>query len=289
MKSKKAIKKAKHSSAVRDDLFIVHKAVKAAGLSRTSIVKLERAGFIQPKKVNKKTGYRYFDIFNVYKLVQYRAMRLMGMTQQEIYGYFSDDADRSEEILEQMQVRLRLLQRGYEEFALRTAREKNDSFSFVDMDEMTCLTAEGEFSSLKEMEVAALNLSVEVVERRFGSLATEMMFGEWYDVQTERSDDAERLYHVKVCVPIEPKIPVEAERTGVEVFPACRMFSILHYGSYEDVAAFDEARNRLWKEIEARGLKPVGAMRNIGVVAPYVGGSIDRKEDVFRLAVPVEE
>lgn len=288
MKNKKASKNVRQNVGVRDDLFIVHKAVKAAGLSRTSIVKLEQAGFIQPKKVNKKTGYRYFDIFNVYKLLQYRTMRLMGMPQQEIYDYFSENEEHSEEILEQMRIRLKLLQRGYEEFSLRTAKEKCDSFSFVDMDEMTCLTEEGEFASLKDVEIAALNLSVEVVERGFGPLATEMMFGEWHDAQEKRSDGSVHSHCVKVCVPLEAGIPLGADQTRVETFHACRMFSILHYGSYEDADAFDEARDRLWEEIEMRGLKPIGAMRNIGVAAPYVGGSIDRKEDVFRLAVPVE-
>ena len=284
----KAIQEMYRESGIRDDLFIVHKAAKAAGLSRTSIVKLEKEGFIQPKKVNKKTGYRYFDTFNIYKLVQYRTLRLMGMTQQEIYDYFTDDEDRSAEILEQMRMRLKLLQRGYEEFALRTSKEKHDTFSFIDIDGMTCLTEERDFASPKEVETVAFNLSVEAIDRGFCPLATEMIFTERSDTQSDPSDNPADSFRAKICIPIEPELPVDADRSGVEVFPACRAFSVLHYGGYEDPHAFDESRKRLWEEMEARGLKPIGPMRNIGVVAPYVGMHIEAKDYVFRFAVPVE-
>lgn len=43
------------------------------------------------------------------------------------------------------------------------------------------------------------------------------------------------------------------------------------------------------REVKARGLKPAGAPRVLGIVAPYTGREIETRRYCSRLALPVEE
>lgn len=50
-----------------------------------------------------------------------------------------------------------------------------------------------------------------------------------------------------------------------------------------------EAWLTLGREVKARGLKPAGAPRVLGIVAPYTGREIETRRYCSRLALPVEE
>ena len=67
---------------------------------------------------------------------------------------------------------------------------------------------------------------------------------------------------------------------------ACRVLSVLYYGDYSGVG---EAWLTLGREVKARGLKPAGAPRVLGIVAPYTGREIETRRYCSRLALPVEE
>lgn len=66
----------------------------------------------------------------------------------------------------------------------------------------------------------------------------------------------------------------------------CRVLSVLYYGDYSGVG---EAWLTLGREVKARGLKPAGAPRVLGIVAPYTGREIETRRYCSRLALPVEE
>lgn len=89
-------------------------------------------------------------------------------------------------------------------------------------------------------------------------------------------------YRYGVCVPVR-KNRAAADAVTLE---ACRVLSVLYYGDYSGVG---EAWLTLGREVKARGLKPAGAPRVLGIVAPYTGREIETRRYCSRLALPVEE
>ena len=74
-------------------------------------------------------------------------------------------------------------------------------------------------------------------------------------------------YPYQVCVPVRTEsAPAEAV-----TLPECRALSVLYYGGYDGV---DEAFLTLGHEVKARGLKPTGFVRVLGIVAPSTGREI---------------
>lgn len=89
-------------------------------------------------------------------------------------------------------------------------------------------------------------------------------------------------FSIDICVPLRAdKAPAEAV-----VLPECRTLSVLYYGEY---SGMDEAWLTLGREVKARGLKPIGPPRVLGIVAPYTGREINAQRYCSRLVLPVEE
>ena len=270
-----------------EDLFTIGQVVKATGLSRTMIVKLGELGLPRPARVNSRTGYRHYDTSNVYRLLQYQALRRMGLTQVEAVDYFAGDAERNEQILRDMHARLALLQRGVDEFALRFSSTDTHTCSMLRVPEVTCFTAQGDFHAQDEANDFAHNVCTEAISRGLRPLPGEPLF-------TERTgayatpEQPEGVAHLMVCVPIDPHIPDGASREGIRTFAACQALSILYHGTYADAHAMDKARDLLRQEVVRRCLTPTGPMRSISIVAGYTTTDIDPAGFVTRFAVPVK-
>ena len=99
-------------------------------------------------------------------------------------------------------------------------------------------------------------------------------------MEKERIGDTS--YPFQVCVPVRPE---NAPKEAVTL-PECRALSVLYYGDYSGV---DEAFLALGREVRARGLKPAGFVRVLGIVAPYSGREIETQRYCSRIVLPVEE
>ena len=286
---KQAVEEMRGYPNLRGDLFTLKRVSDATGLSRTMLIKLEHDGFITPTEVNEETGWRYYDTFSIFKLLQYRRLRLIGLSQSEVFDYYSTGNDSLREILTQMRQKKRLLDQNIEILALRTDTERNYSFSFYDFDEMTCLTAEGEVSNLVDSNTLGYNLSVETLARSLKPLETEELFCENRDRYSPDAMEEEAPWHLKVYQPIAPaSIGEKTDRSGIERVPACHTFSILVYG-LSDIGMMSKPRELLLAEIRKRGLRPTGAPPRVqAIVAKYTAMQIGESEHVMRLAVPVE-
>ena len=85
-------------------------------------------------------------------------------------------------------------------------------------------------------------------------------------------------YPYYVCV------PVRKETAETVRLPASSVLSVLYYGDYDHM---DEAWLTLGREVKARGLKPAGLPRVLGLVAPYTGREIAERLYCSRIVLPV--
>lgn len=286
---KEAVEQMRKYPNLREDLFTLKWVREATGLSRTMLIRLENEGFITPRKVDEWTGWRYYDTFNIFKLLQYRRLRMIGLTRSEIFAFYQSGNESLADTLEQMQERRRLLDQNIEILSLRLNKERNYSFSFYDFDEMTCLTAEGEVSDLVDANTLGYNLSVEAVARGLRPLVTEEMFCENEDRYAPSHEERKAPWRIKVYQPVDAgHIPSEMA-DGIEAVPACRTFSILVYG-LRDSSDMSKPRELLLAEIQRHGLVPTGApVRVQAIVAKYTAMQLDEDEHVMRIAVPVQD
>lgn len=133
------------------------------------------------------------------------------------------------------------------------------------VEEMRLRAAEGESLSVQMMELPAVTCRIRWCE----GLTTAERYRDMYDFYG-------------ACVPVR-KNRAAADAVTLE---ACRVLSVLYYGDYSGVG---EAWLTLGREVKARGLKPAGAPRVLGIVAPYTGREIETRRYCSRLALPVEE
>lgn len=273
--------------AIRKDLFSMKRTTQATGVSRAMLIRLENAGFITPHTVNHETGYRYYDTFNVHKVLEYKRLRLMGLSQADIFDYCSAADDvKLKDILRTLRKQEMLLKQEIEFLSLRVEKTRQRSFSFYDYEAALCLIKEGDFVNPLDMMTFAYNGSVEIISRGLKPSATQHIMTLRYDTKTKKSGDPEKPFHIKLCFPIERDIPKGADLTDIEEVPACHTLSILSYG----LSNADESRDLLWQKIEELHLTPLSdEMRSESILAPYVNMQATPDDYVSRFSVPVKE
>ncbi len=259
-------------------LFQISEVSKACGVSRSTIMRMEEKGLLKPTYVSPDSGRRYYDNFAVAHILQVGKLRSMGLTNDEIIKYYSEGGKISD-ILPSLEARLSNLQRGVEEFRLRSSEGGGEIVSEMILPEVYCMVKRCTGLTIQDKYNEMFAFYGECVKNGY-ELSDEPLFA----IQ-ERTDFMEgrigtEPYAFSVCVPVK-------DRTikGVERLAACRVLSVLYYGDY---GHSDENWLKLGKELRARNLKPAGYPRSLGIVAPYTGKEMDASRYCSRLVIPIE-
>lgn len=262
-----------------EKLFTIGQLAESCGVSRSTVLRLETEGLLEPAYQSPESGFRYYDGYGVSKAMQVQCLRDMGLSKQEIKRYY-EAGGAAEDVLASLEQRLALLMRGVEEMRLRVRGELHLSVSEIELPELVCHARTATVSSPEEKYRMMYGTYREAVEKGYRLLATQPLTG-----LTERTDFLEGRfergsYEYTACIPLDPAFaPDEAKRLS-----PCRALSVLHHGTYADVR---DAYLLLGKEVRQRGLEPAGTVRGLGLVAPYVGREIAQENYVTRLALPV--
>ena len=272
--------------------YTIQQVCNSTGLSRSAILKLEEKGIVKPASVNAKTGYRNYTLIEIAAILQYRMLREMDLSMEEILAYFSNRSHITE-LIERMETKRELLQRSIEELSIRLPGKESYIFSFLDLPDLLCYCATVVVASPHELETYSFQLNEEVVTRGLKQLATEKLFAIRDGTEELKEAEPNAPYEATICIPIaDSNISSKNDERymgHVEKIPGGHMFSMLCHWNYDGVTSFHAVFVRFWKEVARRRLIATGPMRNIGVVAPYVGVDIDAKDFVFRFTVPVRE
>ncbi len=105
-------------------LFTMRQVHAATGLSRSTIMRMEARGLLEPSYISPTSGNRYFDMYNVSRILSVEQLLEMGFTYEEAGLYFSSGADAAE-LFALVERRLRMLQRTYDEMKLRATTDKH--------------------------------------------------------------------------------------------------------------------------------------------------------------------
>lgn len=275
------------------DTFSIGDVTKATGLSRASLVKLEKVGLLKPYHIDERNGYRSYTLFEIATVLQYKLLRDMELSQDEILDYFTNRA-HLDRIIEKMKIRKNLMQRAIEELEIRKKTDEENSFSFIDLPDVRCYCGKSQFVTPSDVEKYTAKLVEEAVSLGFTRLSYEPVFSMRWDTDTTPVGNADKPFEAMVCIPIESGRESEDDlpdgRIGhIEDIRGGRAFSLLHHGGYQAPDYYNHEFAALWDEIKNRQLKIKGPVRGIGIVCSYVGLDIDPNDYVFRFAVLVEE
>ena len=261
-------------------LFQITEAAHACGLSRSTLLRMEEKGLLTPACIAAESGRRYYDNHNVARIMQIEKFKAMGLGTEEIAGYFARGGEVAD-LLSVLERRQREIDRGVEELRLRAGESGGMSIQIMTLPAVTCCTRRCEGHTIAEKYNAMYDFYGQCV-RQGCRLSHEPMFtiSERTDYLEGRIGDTPYPFHV--CVPVRPE---NAPKEAVTL-PECRALSVLYYGDYSGV---DEAFLALGREVRARGVKPAGFVRALGIVAPYSGREIAARRYCSRLVLPVEE
>ncbi len=260
-----------------DRLYQITEAAKACGVSRSTLMRMEEKGLLKPAYVSEESGRRYYDNFSVAHALQVAKFKSLGLDNEQIIRYY-ESGGQLETLLNSLEQKLYELQNGIEELRLRSAEAGTFSISEIIIPETICIMRKSMGHTIKDKYDASFALYSECIRKGY-TLSDEPLF-----TISERTDYLEGYignedYPIFSCVPVKQKV---AEAV---VLPRCKVLSVLYYGGYDGA---DGAWLKLGSEVKRRNLKPTGAPRVLGLVAPYTGKEIAEKRYCSRFVVPIE-
>lgn len=282
-----------------DDLhlktFTISEVCKVTGVSRALLLKLEKKGIVKPYSIDKSSGYRRYTHFEVSSILQYKKLRKMGFSQDEILSYYTDRTSLND-IIEKMKLKRDRLIRAVEELEVRLDNEDTYSYSFMELPDVTCYCGTTKCVTPADTEKFTAILSDEIVKLGITILPYEPLFALRRDTEHNIQGNPDDPFEVTICIPIVPETGIENvlkdkdDLVGhIEIVKGGKSFSQLYHGDYGAPDYMTPHFQELWKEIRKRDLKTTGLVRAIGVVAPYVGLDIDPDKYVFRFAAMLED
>lgn len=261
-------------------LFTIRQAARACNLSRSSLIRMEDKGLLTPAYTDAKNGYRYYDNYNITRILQIQKFQRMGFSPKEIISYY-ESGGKAEELLATLKQKLYVLQLQVTEMRLRSHDVPDMSLSILEVPETVCCVRKFQGPMLQDKYHAAYDFFHECVEKGI-ALAPEPFF-----IINERTDYLEGKlsstpFDSYICMPV---LPEQAPENAVH-FPACTALSLLFYGNYSNIA---EAHLYLGEQVRKRGLTPAGYVRGTSLVGPYVGKEIDPQRYCSQLVLPIKE
>ena len=105
-------------------------------------MRMENSGLLTPAYISPTSGQRYYDNFNVARILQVEKFKAMGLGTEEIADYLVHGGEASE-LLAVTKAHLRDLERSVEEIRLRVANGPSISVQMMTLPAVTFLARRG--------------------------------------------------------------------------------------------------------------------------------------------------
>lgn len=280
----KMLKKGNEKSfQIKDEkLYTINEVAGICGVGRTTLIRMEECGFDAPRKVDEKTGYRYYDVVNIHKIMQYQMYQKLGLSKKDMTAYVNGDMGK-EEFLGMLKERYTIAKRCMDEFEARFTERESVSYSYVDLPAVDCYCFPCEISNPKEqIEYNYLELQ-KMYDAGYKPFPATPMFSVLPEIGAVFDSSSLNPFKSTMCVVIHPEPAPDPSR--VVHFSEAQAFSLLYHGN--DTWMMNNGGKMLWEEMQKRNIEPKGPLYGICVVGPYFDTNIDPNDYVFRWAIPV--
>lgn len=232
------------------NLFSIGEIAKSIGITRKIILNYEAKGLICPDVKEGTAGNRYYTIDTFTQIRTIRIFQNLGLSIDEIRGYFNNTTDLLPMIkrLEIMRDELNLnIEKLYER-----ANKNPNQIKEITIDPQTVYCRTYHSPTIAERTVVLRETALEAM-RAYGTDTTKRM----YFIEYPLEDTDEISYAVAV--------PTGSKGQYIVNIPGLRGISLYHHGAYEDIPA---ARERLLCYAEENKLKISGKCRHVYLEGP---------------------
>ena len=251
------------------DLFSIGEIAQAIGVTRRMILNYEDRGLIRPDVKDSSTGNRYYTIDTFTRIRNIRMFQDLGLSLDEIRGYYDDTLELAPLIrrLERLRDELELHIEKLNELASASSGQ----IRLCRLPGQTIYRRDYQTDSVAEKTVFLRNTALEAM-RAYGTDKTQRLYFLQYPI--------DRPEEVSFCVAVPP----DSRGAQIETLPAMQAVMLCHHGAYEELPA---AAQTLLAHARAHGLRPKGTLRHIYLEGPPQHK--DASKFITQIALPIEE
>lgn len=232
------------------NLFSIGEVAKSLGITRKIILNYEAKGLITPDKKDGATGNRYYTIDTFTQIRTIRVFQDLGLSLDEIGGYFHGSSDLQPMIkrLETMRDELNLTIEKLKERSNTTTNTVKE----ITIEPQTIYCRTYASSSITDKTNLLRDTALEAM-KTYGTDITRRMYFTQYSAQY--SED------ISYCVAVPP----ESKGEFIHHLPALKAISFFHHGAYEDIP---QAHQKLIAYANENNIKLSGVFRHLYLEGP---------------------
>ena len=253
----------------RQELFSIGEIARAVGVTRRMILNYEERGLICPDVKKGDAGNRYYTIDTFTKIRSIRSLQNLGLSLDEIRGYYDDSIDLLSMIrrLEKLRDQLNLnIEKLYERISVVPPQVRK-----LQLQSQLVYRKSYRSDSIMEKTVLLRNTALEAM-RAYGTDTTRRMYFIEYPISTP--------LEAAFCVAVPPG----SEGEFVTLLPPTDALCIYHHGAYEDLPA---VARRLVEYAAENKFSPCGILRHI-----YLEGPPQHKDShkfITQVVLPIKD
>lgn len=271
-------------------LYQIGEFAQACGVTRRTVLHYESKGLIAPAYINKATGYRYYDLNALSRMMLALTLKEAGLSLGDIAHYLS--RGRMEQgFMDRLEEQRRRLERGMALLRCHMAQEGEYAVEWLELPARLCLVRSFVCPGVEEAMAACYAAVDGAIRQGLPLRADWECFCEFPESGFLQGQVKLRDFTMNVCLPVavgavpEDAAPEDYASIDCVRYPAGRAVSVCHRGSYANIGA---AYRALYDYFCERGLRAAGPPQEIYMVS--VGESReDPARYVTRVLVPVLE
>ena len=258
----------------------INQLANACSTSRSTLLRMEKDGILEPAYINPENGYRFYDGASVLRVVRNLTFQELGFTHKELRNYYQD-AQCYENLLESLQQKMKIMEYNMESIRLQLREEKHLSISRFFFPEVYCYTYELKnhimTDSMRSYIWKALNDALYEgysVNRRIQPFVM-------INLREMKNNDYNNIgYDYTICIPVIPN----SKSQGLLHLTETQTLSTIVYGGTSDMM---DAFAKIQQEEADNNLDVSPMARIIAAVNSYPGEEIPREYWALRVCVPI--
>ena len=234
----------------KKNLFSIGEVVKAAGITRKTILNYETKGLIKPDKKDGMSGNRYYTIDTFTQIRSIRVFQKLGLSLDEVREYFNDSSDLKPMIkrLETMRDELNLT---IEKLKERTPNHENE-IKEITIEPQTIYRRIYDSVTVLDKTNLLRDTAIEAMKKYGTDTTRRMYFTEYSQTDPQK---------ISYCV----AIPKNSEGEYTVNLPTLKAISVFHHGAYETIPY---TRKKLSLYAEENNIKLSGVFRSLYLEGP---------------------
>lgn len=251
-----------------ENLFSIGEIAKAIGITRKIILNYEEKGRITPDKKEGNTGNRYYTIDTFTRIRTIRLFQNLGISLDEIKGYFNGSADL-DLLIKRLEIMRDNLNSSLEKLYERAGKSKSQ-IRKIKVEPQTVYVKRDCTHSVEDRSRMLRSIALEAMREYEADISRRMFF-----IEYELNDTDNLTYAVSVSP--------QSEGENILKIPSFKAISFIHHGPYEEIP---KAREEMIEYAKENNIKISGKCRHI-----YIEGPPQHKDPskfITRIILPIK-